>query len=102
MSVRGEHSSNCCYLIRNYDPPKIGGPHGLDIKGRVHKIHILLIELLAQQLHRLAKPLEVYHLPFPEEFDHIVHIRVIRQPQDVIIGHPGFLFCQGVTKVKVI
>ena len=54
-------------------------------------VHILLIQLLPQQFHCLAKPLEVDYLPFPKELDDIVYIRIVRQPQDVVIGDPGFL-----------
>ena len=54
-------------------------------------VHILLIQLLPQQFHCLAKPLEVDYLPFPKELDDIVYIRIVRQPQDIVIGDPGFL-----------
>jgi hypothetical protein len=30
-------------------------------------------------------------LPFPQETDHIVHIRVVGQAQNIIIGEAGFL-----------
>ena len=66
------------------------------IKRRIHIIDILLIQLLAEQFHCLAKSLEVYDFPFAQEFDDIVHIRVIAEPQNVVIGDPCFLFCQGV------
>ena len=51
-----------------------------------------MIQLLPKQLNRFTKPLEVNNLPLPEEFDHIVHIRIVRKPQDVVIGHACFLF----------
>lgn len=31
--------------------------------------------------------------PFPQEFDGIAHIRIIREAEDVVISHPGFLLC---------
>lgn len=65
---------------------------GSDIKGRVHKVHVLLIELFPEKLHRLAEALEVNHLTLPQELDYIVDIRVIRQTQNVVIGDPCFLF----------
>ena len=43
-------------------------------------IYILLIQLFPQKLNRLAESLEVDDLPFPEEFDHIIHIRVVTEP----------------------
>ena len=64
-----------------------------DIKCRIHEIHIFLIQLLPQQLDRLAKSLEVYNFPFPKEFDYVIHIRIIRQPQDIVIGNSGLLLC---------
>ena len=63
----------------------------LQVDGRVHEIHILMIQLFPQQLHGLTEALEVDNLPLPQEFDHIVNIRVIRQPQNVIIRGPGLL-----------
>lgn len=41
---------------------------------------------------RFAEALEVDNLPFPEEPDHVVHIRVVGQPQNVVVGEPGLLF----------
>lgn len=39
-----------------------------------------------------AESLEVDDLPFTEEFDHIVDIRIITEPKDVVIGNACFLF----------
>lgn len=38
-----------------------------------------------------AEPLEVDDFPLPEKADDIVHVRVIRQPQDVVVGYAGLL-----------
>ena len=46
-----------------------------------------------EQLGRFSEALEVDDLPFPQELDHVVHVRVVRQPQDVVIGYPCFLPC---------
>ncbi len=67
------------------------GAISLHIKCRIHAVNILLIQLFAQKLDGFSKTLEVYNLPFPKEPDHIIHIRVIAEPEDVIIGHPGLL-----------
>ena len=61
------------------------------IERRIHKVYVLLIQLLPQQLHRLTEALEVDHFPFPKESDHIIHIRIIRKPQNIIIGNSGLL-----------
>lgn len=50
----------------------------LDIDGRIHKVDILLIQLFSQKLHRLTKTLEVDNLPFSQELDDIVNIRIVR------------------------
>lgn len=65
---------------------------GLHIDRRVHIVHILLIQLFPQQLAGLAKPLEMNDFPLPQELDNVIHIRVIREPQDVVISCAGFLF----------
>lgn len=65
----------------------------LHIKGRIHAVNILLIQPFAKLLQTFAESLEVDDLPFPQELDNVVYIWVIRKPQDVIISHPGFLFC---------
>ena len=63
-----------------------------DIKSRVHEIHILLIQLFPQQLYRLTEALEVDHLPLPEELDHVIHIRIVGEPENVVVGDSCFLF----------
>ena len=39
-----------------------------------------------------TEALEVDDLPLPQETNNIADIRVIRQAQNVVIGHPCFLF----------
>ena len=63
----------------------------LQIDRRVHIVYVLLIQLLPQQLHRLAKALEVDDLPLPQELDDIIHIRVVRDAQNIVVGSSGFL-----------
>ena len=70
----------------------------LQVKGRIHKVHIFLIQLLAQQLHGLAKALEMNHLALPEELDHIVHIRVIRKTQNIVVSYSSLLLRWGCVK----
>ena len=40
---------------------------------------------------RFAEALEVDDFPFPQEADHVVHIRIVRQAQDVVVGKAGLL-----------
>ena len=68
----------------------------LHIKCGVHAVNVRWIQLFPQLLNAFAEALEVDDLPFPEKFDHIIHIRIVRQPKNVVIGHSGLLLCQGV------
>ena len=63
----------------------------LQVDGRVHAVDVPLIQLPAQKLYGLSEPLEMDDLPLPEELDHVIHIRIIGKPQDVVIGDPGLL-----------
>ena len=74
----------------------------LHVKGWVHGVNILLIQLFPQLLDAFAKPLEVDDLPFPEELDHITDIRVIAEPQDIVISHPGLLLWRSGTLATII
>ena len=58
----------------------------LHIDCRIHVVYIFLVQFLPEQLNGFAEPLEVNNFPFTQEFDHVIHIRVIRNPQDIIIG----------------
>lgn len=62
------------------------------VKGRIGKIDVLLIHFFLGQAYRLAKALEVYHLAGPQELDDIADIRVVAEPQDIVIRHAGLLF----------
>ena len=67
----------------------------LDVDGRIHEINILLVQLLTQQLHCFAEALEMNDFPLTKEADYIVHIGIIGQSQNVIVGCSGFLFWHG-------
>lgn len=62
-----------------------------DIDGRIHAVHVLLIQLLPELLDGLAEALEVDYFTLPEEADHVIDIRIVTEPQDVVIGHTGLL-----------
>ena len=49
----------------------------LFVECRIGQINIFLIHLFLCQTYPLAKTLEVDDLPFPQEADHIVDIRII-------------------------
>lgn len=66
--------------------------HFLQIHRRIHAVNILLVQLFPQLLDTFAEPLEVNDLPFPQEFDDIVDIRIVAESQNVVVSDPGFLF----------
>ena len=68
----------------------------LQIDCRIHIVHVFLIQFFPEQLDCLTEPLKMDNFPFPQELDYIVHIRVIAQPQNVVIGDPGFLLWERI------
>ena len=76
---------------RSRDPGAAVGPGTLQIDGRVHAVYIALVQLPPQQLNGLTEPLEMDHLPFPEELDDVVDIGIIAEPENVVIGDPRLL-----------
>ena len=68
----------------------------LFVERRVHAIHILLIQPFTQQLHCLTKALEMHDLSLAQELDYIVHIWIVAQAQNIIIGYTGFLFWERI------
>ena len=67
---------------------KNGFPAGqfLCLDRRIVEIYVPAVEVLAQLLDRLAEALEMHDLPRAEEADDVVHIRIVRQAQNVVIG----------------
>lgn len=63
------------------------------VKGRIDEIHVLFIHPILGQPQAFAEALEVDDLPGPEELDDVVDVRIIGKAKNVIVGHPGFLFC---------
>ena len=49
----------------------------LHVKGRIHGVHILLIQSLTKLLQRLTETLEVYNFTLTQELDHIIYIGII-------------------------
>ena len=81
-------------MYPQYWIPSIGGCFFvLQVQCRIHIVHIFLIQLFPQELAGLAEPLEVDDLPLPEEPDHVIHIWVIAEPKNIVVGHPSLLLC---------
>lgn len=50
---------------------------------------------------RIAEPLKVNYLPRPEETDDVVHVRIVRQPEDIVVGGARLLLCCHIlTKIR--
>ena len=62
------------------------------VKGRIDEIDILLVHPILRQSQTFAEALEVDHFTCSQELNDIIDIRVVREPQDVIIRDTRFLF----------
>ena len=62
------------------------------IETRITRVNIFLIQSFGGDFDPLAEALIVDNLPLPQKFDRIAHIRIVDQPQQVVVGDPGFLF----------
>ena len=51
-----------------------------------------MIQFFTEQLRRLAETLKVYDFSFTQKFDSIIHIRVITEPKNIVVGYSRFLF----------
>ena len=68
-------------------------PRASFVEGRVDGVDVLLVELLLRHAQALAEALVVDDFSLAQEADDIVHIRVIGEAKDVVIGDPCLLFC---------
>ena len=63
----------------------------LHIEGGIHTVHVLLVQFFPQKLYGFTETLEMNNFPLTEEFDNIIHIRVIGKTKNIIVGYSGFL-----------
>lgn len=78
-------------------PLRFSSPRLL-VKSGVHIVDVLLVHLVLRQPQALTETLEVDDLSGPQEADGVVHIRVVGQAQDVVIGKAGFLLRRQVLR----
>lgn len=64
----------------------------LFVECRVGEVHVFLVHFLLGQLDGFAEALEMDNLPFPEEANDVIYVRVVGQAKDVVIGEAGLLF----------
>ena len=82
-------------------PPDDSGGVFLFVEGGVHIVDVFLVHLLTGQLQALAEALEMHHFPGPQELDDVVDVRIIAEPQDVVVGGAGLLLCCEVTGAEI-
>lgn len=63
----------------------------LSVKRGIDRVDIFLIHFLKREAQSLAETLIVYDLPLAQETDDIVHIRIVAQAENIIIGHARLL-----------
>lgn len=89
----GKVRAVCCIRSAVGHVPGLGLYGGLLVKSRVGEVDVFRVHLFLAKPQALAKPLEVYDLPLPQEADDVVYIWVVGKAQNVVIGEAGFLFC---------
>lgn len=64
---------------------------GLFVERRVGEVHVLLVHAFLGQGNSFAEALKMDDFAFPQEADDIVHIRVVGETENVIVGEAGLL-----------
>ena len=65
----------------------------LHIKSRIHEVNIFLVQFFTQQLNCLTETLEVNNFPGTQELNDVIHIRVVADSQNIIVGSASLLLC---------
>ena len=74
-------------------------PWFFDGKGRslieagIHIIYILLVQAVLHQPQCFAEALEMDDFPGTQEFNDVVDVRIVRKPQNIVVGDAGLLLC---------
>lgn len=63
------------------------------LERRVEGVEVLFVQAILHQGKGLGKALVVHDLPRPQEPQHVLHIRVVAQMDQVFIGGTRFLLC---------
>ena len=63
------------------------------VERRIHGVYIPLVKLIHRKPQPLAEALIVDDLSFAQEADDVVHIRVVAQTEDIVIGDARLLLC---------
>ena len=57
---------------------------------------LLAVHVALDVVQGLAEVLEVDHLALPEELQAILQVRIVGEPDQVLVGRPGFLLCSHI------
>lgn len=69
------------------------GAFSLLVEAGVDIVDVFFVQPVLDQPQSLAEALEVDDLPGTQKFDDVVDVRVIGQPQDIVVGDAGLLLC---------
>ena len=69
---------------------RLSGSRFLPVERGIDIVNVLLVHFFLGNAQPFAKALEMNDLSLPQEFDHVVDVRVVAQTQDIVIGDPGF------------
>ena len=64
---------------------------GGGVEGGVGEVDVFGVHFLLAQAQAFSEALEVNDLPLPQKADDVVHVRVVGQAEDVVIGQAGLL-----------
>ena len=64
---------------------------GGGVEGGVGEVDVFGVHFFLAQAQAFAEALEVNDLPLPQKADDVVHVRVVGQAEDVVIGQAGLL-----------
>ena len=63
------------------------------VKTGVDRVNILLVQPVLDQPQSFAEALEVDDFPCTQEFNDVVDIRIVGEPQNIVVGDAGLLLC---------
>lgn len=79
-------------------PENRGLLRGSSVEGGVGEVDVFLIHAFLGQGDGFAEALEVDDLPFTQEADDVVDVRIVGETKDVVVGEAGFLLCRQVLR----
>ena len=90
---------NCPRLREQYKKQPCAGNakypgDNLAVERRVREVDVVFLRHpVFGKPETFAEPLEVYDLPRTEEADDVVHVRIVAEAEDIVVGNAGLLLC---------